>query len=340
MNPGLSSLSSWKIHKLKEIISSLTKQGYTTPFIAIVETWLKPYIADAQLILKHYQLFRADRIGPKNGGCLLYIMNNIPINETASFDDGVCSSVVCLSSTNKCILVALYRPPTAPPESFNKLIKFIDAFLTKYNTNNNHKTFIFGDFNFPGVRWDNGTNFTCPNAPQSFSKFCSFINKFFLTQTVNENTRQGNILDLFLTDDSKLIPLIQIENTPLSDHNILKIHTPFFKGTVKQNDYPKETSKLNDFNKLNLKSSNITKISQELYAIDWDSIISGCIDDFPEKFHNSIFWAIRKHTKLKTSNKRKFSSRGVRILNRKIRKYIKKYHFLGIPLRSKNYKPS
>ena len=56
---------------LKEEVSTLNKQNILVPFIAVVETWIKPFISDSQLHIDNYNVFRADRKFSKNGGTLL-----------------------------------------------------------------------------------------------------------------------------------------------------------------------------------------------------------------------------------------------------------------------------
>ena len=194
---------------------------------------LKPHIPDIQLLIDNYQIFRSDRKSSKNGGALLYVLNSIPIDETTSFDDDICSGVVCQSRSWKCILISLYRPPNASKDSFANLLTFLDTFITAKKEYNNLTTFIFGDFNFPGVNWNNESKLKCPISSPSFSELLSFMDKHFLTQYVNEKTRQNNTLDLILTDDPSFVQLVTVENTPVSDHNLLNIHTSFFNGLNK-----------------------------------------------------------------------------------------------------------
>ena len=308
MNPGINSQSFWKISKIKELLNNTIIKGAFTPFISIVESWIKPHITDTQLKLNNYQIFRCDRVGPKNGGVLLYVLNSIPIDQSKSFDDGICSCVVCLSLTRKCIIATFYRPPNASHKSFVHILSLLDNFILNFHQDHIIKTFIFGDFNFPGVRWDTGQNFSCPTYVPSFSTFLSFMNKYFLTQHITKNTRYNNILDLFLTNDRHFVRLVQIEKTRLSDHNIIYIHTSFFNNFSKNRNPPMENLSPHDFSKLNLRTSNVHKIKQEFAKTNWDQLILGPINDFPEKFNNTVYNIICKFTKLKTKNFKSHSS--------------------------------
>ena len=321
MNPGIKSRSFYKIHELKEIISNIQNNGQSIPFIAIVESWTKPYILDAQLNLDNYQLFRSDRVKSKNGGSLLYILNSIPIEKTVSFDDNTCNAVICLSNKCKCIIISLYRPPNASNESFTRLLNFIEDFSTKHNEQNKLRNFIFGDFNFPGVTWVSETR--CPTSPISFSQLLSFMEKNFLTQYVSKGTRIKNILDLFLTDDPTFVELIQVEKVNFSDHNLIKIFTTNFDNlnTKSSRCQLTEIYNLPDFSKLNLETSKIEKIQQDFAMTDWKTLLEIPFDKFPEEFNKKVYNILQRNTKLKNQTKRIVGYRSIRKMNRKIRRY-------------------
>ena len=51
INPSAKSACSWKVPYLENIVRQKT-QTAPLPFIAITETWLKPYVQDAQISLE------------------------------------------------------------------------------------------------------------------------------------------------------------------------------------------------------------------------------------------------------------------------------------------------
>ena len=142
-----------KLNLLKEQISKLHANSINVPFIAVVETWLKPCIADAQLNIDNYNLYRADREIAKCGGVLLYINNDIIIDCTSSYDDNMCNGVISLSKQSKCFISCIYRPPNSGEKSFSELLNFIQSFIDKHDPHNKFYNFIFGDFNFPQISW-------------------------------------------------------------------------------------------------------------------------------------------------------------------------------------------
>ena len=66
MDPSINSASSYKIPYLVE--EHLTKTKFPTPVVAGTETWLKPYITDAQIAIPNYNVLRADRKNRERGG--------------------------------------------------------------------------------------------------------------------------------------------------------------------------------------------------------------------------------------------------------------------------------
>ena len=75
---------------LKEEVLKLNNMKIYIPVIAVAESWLKPSIANAQVNIPDYNIFRADRELSKNGGVLLYIHEDIVIESSSSFDDNFC----------------------------------------------------------------------------------------------------------------------------------------------------------------------------------------------------------------------------------------------------------
>ena len=201
-NPSPRSKSSWKLPRLKEEISKLYKEHFNVPFLAIVETWLKPEITEAEIHINGYEVFRCDREKTIHGGVLLYVHQKIIIDSSSYFNDDICCGVFCFSKRSKFVLACVYRPPTADFSSFSKLLEHLNNFILQYNPLNKYHVFVFGDFNLPKFCWKsfNQGTFSCQTPP--YKALVDFMNHHYLSQYVEENTRKDNILDLFLTDDA------------------------------------------------------------------------------------------------------------------------------------------
>ena len=51
MNPSPRSQSFWKLQQVTIEIEKLKKKNFIVPFVAITESWIKPHISDAQLVI-------------------------------------------------------------------------------------------------------------------------------------------------------------------------------------------------------------------------------------------------------------------------------------------------
>ena len=112
----------------------------------------------------------------------------------------------------------MYRPPNASTSAFNNIIKQsentirdIDSPLTEI--------VIMGDFNFPGVLWDTAINGNDVNISGLVGR-----DYLYLDQMITEPTRELNILDLLFCNQS-IIESIKIQETVISDHNIIHVNT-------------------------------------------------------------------------------------------------------------------
>ena len=319
-----------------EKIHHLNQENISVSFLAICETWLKEHISDAQLNINGYNIYRSDRTVTKNGGVMLYIHNSIIIDSFSSFNDDICSAVACLSRTSNCIIFSIYRPPIASLNSFSDLINFLDKFINKFNVLDKLQIFLFGDFNFPKILWNNNsiTEYVSP------SEICLkiLIDKFFLTQYVHQNTRESNTLDLFFTNDPNFVEHICVEDISYSDHRLVEIYTSFFSSNnlaSYKNDLNSPVDAGNaglDFSKINLNSTDFGQVNLEICKINWDNVLSdsNSIQILPEILNQTVFTALLRHSKLYNKNSQKSKTRFSRsrsIINRKIQKCKKLLSF-------------
>ena len=185
--------------------------------------------------------------------------------------------------------------------------------------------FIFGDFNYPNIPWN---NLSITDISKSNTDLDNFINNHFLTQYIQENTRKNNILDLFFSNDPNFVQLVKINNINFSDHNIVKIYNTYFNN-LNSDTFNKALDNNNsgiDFSKLNLNSSNFPQINLEFSKINWNWIATTSIESFPDIFRKIVYSVLQKHTKSFTNNSHNNSNRFMKkrqTLNRKIYKYNK-----------------
>ena len=212
LNPSAESCQRWKFPFLVNNLDSC-KSNY--PIIALTETWLKPCIADAQIYLSGYNIFRADRLYRERGGALLYIKEDIVITSTLTYDDDTCQAVFCISPPLKLMIFSAYKPCDASPKSFSNLLSFISTCINKSEHPDSFTILVLGDFNFPDL-WTTDSEEVC-GVSISETALLNFLDNHFLSQYINVPTRKQNILDLCFTNNDRLIYSVKSEETVLSD---------------------------------------------------------------------------------------------------------------------------
>ena len=176
-------------------------KNHSLPFLCFTETWLKSYNLDAQIHIPGYDIRRSNRSKRLGGGVLLYSHINLPISFTAQHDDSICQALFCKFDTIKKCVAVVYRPD-AKHESFVKVIQFLQEQIVSVN-DDSFTICKTGDFiNFPCINWENGL--ITPGG--SSAKFLlQFMADNLYGQYVLCPTRKENTLDLFITNDDRLI---------------------------------------------------------------------------------------------------------------------------------------
>ena len=151
MNPSATSSCQYKYKE----IEALGNEDCTVPikFIALTETWLQPYISDAQVQIDNFSISRSDRINRTGGGVALYSHTNYPATNIRTYDDGTCECLFTKFPTLKMCIFVLYRPPSSSKESFSRLLQFIDTCVAE-ETDDTYQLCITGDLNLPFINWE------------------------------------------------------------------------------------------------------------------------------------------------------------------------------------------
>ena len=246
--------------------------------LGISESWLKSYITDAQIHIKDYVPIRSDRSIRKGGGAILYIHEKIPISDEDRdhFDDITCQASLCILQTISTILINVYRPP----KSFSNLLKHVQSYLDKHINDKHYDINILGDFNFPNIDWSSSICNPSHGREQQLAgeALLSFIDYNMLYQVVNTPTRDRNILELFLTNNERLIRNVSAQDTPLSDHRVVSIN---LLTNLKSQSPPSPIPTFEDhtFRSLNIHKADFIKMNSMLSAIDWDLLRDQCHSD-------------------------------------------------------------
>ena len=249
-------------------------------FFALTETWLKDE-KDAEISIKGYQVFRADKQATKkkfgrfSGGVAIYIRNDAASTfETVfQFTKGGCEMIIVKSHILKMIICCLYRQPdesstNAAKESLNKLSKVLED-LPHYNS------IICGDFNLPHVIWNSNPEpgAKCTKGEKEVLDYIvTLMNTHFLTQIVTKPTHvHGNLLDLIFTNNENMLHEVQVIKPYLrsyTDHYFIEISTNLQSSTP---TITKNTDQ-RPFHNLNFHSEGIDwqAIKQELSKVNWE----------------------------------------------------------------------
>ena len=194
------------------------------PFIALTETWLKPYITDAMVDIEGYNVFRSDRSTRTGGGVLWYCHERIPITNVQRYDDMTCQALLCTCEISNSILCVVYRPPECPEQSFKSGTSFISDYCD--SVSDDFELNILSDFNFPRVNWSSHT--ILPGGSESEQRstklLFDFMSDYHCGQVITEPTRLDMTLDLYLTNSEELITHVSCSSTPLSDHDFVEIY--------------------------------------------------------------------------------------------------------------------
>ena len=210
MNPSASSSCN---SKFKELGALANDEGNDIPvrFIALTETWLNPFISDAQVHIDNFDISRCDRADRGGGGVLLYSHVSIPVSSIREFDDGICECLFTKFISQKICIFIIYRPPNANRESFLKLIKFLKVCLEE-EADSSFQLCIAGDLNFPLINWENEQvlSFQAIEMQQSANDFLHVLNSLMMNQYIGEPTRGHNILDIFCTNSPDLVESVRL----------------------------------------------------------------------------------------------------------------------------------
>ena len=305
MNPTTMS-QKFKPKYIQEMIETSDK---FIPVVVVLESHLTSFINDAEIYIKEYNVFRADRNERKGGGTAIYVHQSIIIDNVQTYSDTVCEAVMLYSKHRNVALVGVYRPPSGQETkdihtSFKNLLARIDKFLLELK---NVQILMMGDFNLPSINWKTETVAGGKQDKKCAETFLSFMDKHLLIQHVQETTRKDkNTLDLIISNVPENIHSVNVEKvTPkLTDHDLVKccMTEIFSKDETPENQY----SPSHPFDQMNFNKSNWEEIRENLVHVDWSTMDSLNVDEMCNEFEKTLITICEKSTpKHKTGNKSK-----------------------------------
>lgn len=255
-------------------------EQYKPNVITLSETWLTNRISNNEIKLTNYVLYRADR-GCRGGGVATYVSSNlvseliIPHVEPLHFE---CIFVKVTLHENKYITIGnIYRPPSAPAESFNCIISTINSITCR------NEIIILGDFN---KNW----------IVKSSIKEKNIFGNLNLTQLISEPARVTptcqSLLDWILVSHPNRFLKAGVMSDCFSDHAIV-----YCIWKIKLPKLPPKLIKIRQYKKM-----NIDQFINDIISINWDRYqLIPNVHDACDFLNSEFTEVVDKHAPLKTT---------------------------------------
>ncbi len=255
-----------------------------TTVLALSETWLTPEHLDAEVNIKGYNLFRADRLSRPRGGVALYIREDMATVPILQFSNDAVEIVAVKIKALDSIYFSAYRPPDTSTDEWEEAM---EALTEAIHITQAHQRFLTvigsGDFNLPNVDW---ADTSCPavrlegasREAMAAARLFELTDSQFLEQIVKVPTREGNILDLVFSNNTQSISHYEVIHTVImSDHSLLI--TVMTDGPGARPSIPAAgnvyTTKIGEFDMRKGTEETWTSYQSLLSNLDWGSMAAG-----------------------------------------------------------------
>jgi len=299
-----------------QLSSVLSAEKYK--LIAVTETWGNESLSDGMLSTDvcsdrkfPYSVFRKDRVKnvkKKGGGVCLLVhkcLSVSPVVLPAKFTslDVLALDIIDADSCRQRV-ACIYRTGKDNEAIIEaKILAECIEFLSDVT----HCVSLFGDFNLPGIDWE---NLWSPTDKIQDVMFDCFLGNSF-HQYVNENTRKDNVLDLVLcTDEKNIFDVKVIESVVRSDHESVE-----FKLLCSS-----QGCQLKEFR--DWKNADYAGIADFLSRQNWDELFLRCAPEGPNRVNDyySVFSSVIDACIAAYVPLRKLKSGYTRKLPRKLRR--------------------
>jgi len=149
---------------------------------------------------------------------------------------------------------------------------------------------ITGDYNLPAIDWQTCTVLPGGSADSQLSSrtLLEFMSEHLLSQYVLCPTRGSNVLDLFITNNDRLVTNVQSDPTSMSDHNVVDIMLAWNPVSIDQAKVPSFDE--NSFRSLDFHRADFDALRNMLSEVNWELLRSSCsFEEFPVKFTDTLF---------------------------------------------------
>jgi len=274
--------------------------------VMVTETWFNkcstPFISG-------YNLYQKDRKENPHGGVCIYVCESVMSVEVC--DLSLCSKEVEVvwceirCGMDRVLVGCFYRNPRAPQSESREICRLIRNAKNEVESKRYTALMIAGDFNFPRVKWINGSGlFSSERMERIENVFIETLDDCALTQCIVEpafgrlapleidtNLREGKIPDLLLTCSPERILCVKHE-APLGDlkcaHDVLTWDFAVSTG------HTQESRCRRNYNR-----ANFEELSREFSLFDWPSLFGQCdVNTCYERFLNVYENACAKYVPL------------------------------------------
>lgn len=237
-----------------------------------------------------YKIFRKDRgmlTDKGGGGVMVMVKPEYDCEECPDLDsDCEIKWVRVITSSKEPILIGtFYREPKSPLETLDQLNNSLILIKTskKYSQS---KIILGGDFNLGDIDWETGSAPSGARDKAHCIKLCNILNEHCLEQMNRQPTRQGRLLDLFITSHPSLVQkCYTCPPIGLADHDVLAVNT-----LLRPTPQKKLTRTVYDYKKANWDSiqSSLTQFKDSFFK----TCNNNSVEDNWNNFKSSIFSAM------------------------------------------------
>lgn len=229
--------------------------------ICVSESHLSSEVPDIDINLPSYNVFRRDR-NRHGGGVMIYVRDHFTCNRRTDLEsDSIEMLWVELKLNNKVFFVgSCYRPPNQAAQDIENFTDCLYDSLLTITSSHNHCVVLMGDFNDRCINWRSDHSNS-----ELGTKLVDLVDSLNLFQLVRNPTRNGNLLDLlitdcpaYFTDVGTLNPIDELDHCIV--HGSLAITPPKFH-TIQRRIWQYNHGNFNLFNNL-------------LLLTDWDHLFS------------------------------------------------------------------
>ena len=217
--------------KLDELRVLCVENSYD--IVCIVESWLSDEVANTELCIPGFTIFRKDR-NRHGGGIIVFVKNTLPCSilpfvTPSLFPTQLEFLPLCIEFyKHKFCISIFYRPPSADVAYFDTFCNVVESLdIVKYSN-----FILLGDFNID----------FCNSSHPMTTKLTNFCNSLMLTQVVDEPTHMSatsnqSLIDLvFLSHPQKLKQCCVAPPLANSDHCCVNLSVTHRCGTTKSSN--------------------------------------------------------------------------------------------------------